>query len=101
TEIISSENMLEAVDRIRHEEGKDIWFFGGASLLSAFMKHNYINELLLAIHPIVLGTGKPLFEDMQERLKLTLLDTIVYSSGLVQVLYSVNPKFDMDILAGQ
>jgi dihydrofolate reductase len=77
------------VKRIKNEPGKDIWLFGGASLTSALLKLNLIDEIGLAVHPIVLGKGKPLFEDISKRTQLELTDTKAYSSGLVALSYRV------------
>lgn len=98
-EIIRSADLLPMIDEIRHRDGKDIWLFGGAQLVSALMAHNYVNELLLSVHPVILGGGKPLFKDVKERTNLTLLDTLIYSTGLVQLQYAVNPRFDMSMMS--
>ncbi|RCH56725.1 dihydrofolate reductase [Mucilaginibacter hurinus] len=89
-EVITSDVFAESIERIRNEHGGNIWFYGGASLLSAFMQQGYIDELLLSVHPILLGKGKPLFEGLKERVGLTLLETIPYQSGLVQLRYAVH-----------
>ncbi|RVU02003.1 dihydrofolate reductase [Mucilaginibacter limnophilus] len=88
-EIVRGADLVSKVEAILNEPGKSIWLFGGASLVSAMLKHNYIHELMLSVHPIVLGAGKPLFEDLKERLPLTLTNSITFSSGLVQLYYKV------------
>jgi dihydrofolate reductase len=45
------------------------------------MNLNLVDEVWLAIHPIVLGGGKPLFTDLKKRVELKLLDTKVYDTG--------------------
>ncbi|GJM36291.1 MAG: hypothetical protein DHS20C18_52920 [Saprospiraceae bacterium] len=75
------------VKEILSQHGKDIWLFGGTSLVTTFMKEGWIDEYLLSIHPLLLGQGKPLFQDLNERVHLKLVDTIPYSSGLVQLRY--------------
>lgn len=97
-EIIRSDAYTERIDAIRHADGKNIWLFGGANLLSQLLAKNYVNELLLSVHPVVLGTGTPLFKDLTERLELNLLDSAVYDTGLVQLTYSLKPRFDLDML---
>lgn len=44
----------------------------------------------ISVHPIALGAGKPLFEDLKERLHLKLVKTNVFKSGVVQLIY--NPE---------
>jgi dihydrofolate reductase len=77
------------VDKIKNQEGKDIWLFGGADLVSNLMNLGLVDELILAIHPVVLGAGKPLFKEITDRTWLELTSHEVYSSGLVMLRYSI------------
>jgi dihydrofolate reductase len=80
------------VRRIKSEPGKDIWLFGGASLTTSLMNGGHVDELSLAVHPIILGGGKPLFSELKDRVALTLLDTKVYETGLVMMSYAVRER---------
>lgn len=82
-------DIKKEVEKIKKEKGKDIWMFGGASLTSSLMNLGLIDELSLAVHPILLGKGKPLFSDISGRIHLELIDTKTYSSGLVIMNYNV------------
>lgn len=77
------------VNKIVQSAGKDIWLFGGAELTAAFLELNLIDEFMLAVHPILLGGGKPLFQDTGQQIELQMTDCKTYSSGLVQLFYSV------------
>jgi len=85
--ILISSNAEEEVKKIKQETGKDIHLFGGASLVTTFVNSNLIDEYLLAVHPIILGAGKPLFIDIKERKHLDLVDSKVYSNGLIMLRY--------------
>ena len=87
--VLIKENMKERVEEIKNENGKDIWLFGGASLTTSLMNLGLVDEVWLAIHPIILGAGKPLFNDIKGRVKLKLLDTQTYNTGLVSVVYEI------------
>ena len=76
------------VEQIKKAEGKDIWLFGGAGLTTSLMNLGLVDRLWLAVHPILLGGGKPLFQDIQNRHKLQLLDSKTYDTGLVSLTYS-------------
>lgn len=89
-EIVLSKDFVATIEKIKQLQGKDIWLFGGASLLSACIEHGFIDEFLLSVHPIVLGAGKPLFENLKDRMALTLVGNKTYESGLVQLTYKVN-----------
>jgi dihydrofolate reductase len=85
-------NIEEKVIELKKEEGKDIWLFGGASLTTSFMKAGLLDELLLAIHPVILGEGKALFKDITKRTWLKLTESKTYESGLVQNRYTIINK---------
>lgn len=97
--IIRKENFIERVKEIKEQDGGQIWLFGGAELISEFLEHHLIDEFLLSIHPILLGSGKSLFNTMDKRVQLQHAGTESYSSGLVQVRYIVKPVFDLSQLA--
>jgi len=78
-----------AVKKIKDEPGKDIWLFGGASLTASLMQHGLVDELSLAVHPIMLGSGKPWFSDLGKRVKLKLINSKEWNTGLVTLNYSL------------
>ena len=86
--IIINDDIKKNIEKIKHEPGKDIWLFGGASLTSSLLNLDLVDEMSLAIHPIILGSGKPLFSEIKNRIPLNLIDTKTYSSGLVNLVYS-------------
>ena len=87
--ILVKGDIEEKVRRIKDEPGKDIWLFGGASLTASLMNLGLVDEISLAVHPIILGDGKPLFSQIASRIALTLMDTKRYSSGLVSLTYAL------------
>ena len=80
------------VEKIKKEKGKDIWLFGGAGLTTSLMNLGLVDELSLAVYPVLLGGGKPLFNNIKERINLTLLYTKAYSTGVVSLTYSLGQK---------
>jgi dihydrofolate reductase len=89
--VLISGDIKTAAQQIKRQQGKDIWMFGGASLTTSLMNDGLIDELMIAIHPILLGSGKPLFNNIIGRIPLTLTGSKTYSSGLVMVWYDVLP----------
>lgn len=87
--ILISGNVEEEVNRIKKEPGKDIWLFGGASLTATLLNLDLIDEINLAVHPIILGSGKALFKNIHNRKVLKMVDAKTYSSGLVALRYTV------------
>lgn len=87
--VIIKGDIKKEVERIRSEKGKDIWLFGGAELISSLMNLKLVDEVILAIHPIILGGGKPLFKEIKERTWLKLTGHKTYSTGLVMLTYTL------------
>lgn len=88
--IFINDNILEEVYKLKHKPGKDIWLYGGASLITTFINLGLVDEFRLSIHPVVLGAGKPMFIDIKQRLNLDLVNTRTFSSGVVQLIYHLN-----------
>lgn len=85
--VFINSDITEAVAEIKKQGGKDIWLYGGAGLIKTFIELNLIDVYRISVHPIALGKGKPLFEDLKERLNLQLIKTNVFKSGVVQLIY--------------
>jgi dihydrofolate reductase len=72
-------------------EKKDIWLLGGGEIVSILLNAGLVDEIILSIHPIILGKGVPLFPSIKKRVKLQLQQSIPFENGLVQLCYYV-PK---------
>jgi dihydrofolate reductase len=83
------EDYVNKVKQLKQQPGKDIWMYGGASLTTGFINEGLMDELMLSVHPVILGQGKPLFTDIKNRVHLQLMDTKTFSSGLVQLFYRI------------
>ena len=85
--ILINKNLEEEVIRIKEEEGNNIWLYGGASIITKFVNLGLIDEYRLSIHPIILGSGKPLFVNIKDAAELELIKVNSFSSGVVQLCY--------------
>lgn len=85
-------DVAEKVAEIQRLEGKDIWLYGGAKLIKTFISLNLIDIYRISIHPTVLGAGKPLFENLKERINLKLGGVNRFKSGVVQLIYKAENK---------
>lgn len=88
--IFINENILEEVIKLKNKPGKDIWLYGGSSLITTFINLGLVDEFRLSVHPVVLGEGKPMFIDIKQRLNVKMVDTRTFSSGVVQLIYHWN-----------
>ena len=79
--------VAEEIARLKREPGRDIYVTGGAQLSQSLSQRGLIDEYNLTIHPILLGSGMPLFGEMSEELALTLVGTIPFESGAIRLIY--------------
>jgi len=90
------ENIAEEVRRLKQQPGKDMVIFGGADLASTIMQRNLIDEYQIIINPVVLGSGKPLFQSDSFRdegkCHLKLLKTTTFHCGNVILYYQPERK---------
>jgi len=66
---------------------KHVWIVGGAGVAQQFLHQNLIDELILSIHPLILGDGIALFDEIRKPLPLKLEKSESFDSGLTQLTY--------------
>ena len=77
----------QIIENLKQEPGKNIWLYGGAELVSTFINLGLVDELRLAIFPVILGEGNPLFKEIKQRVKLRLLEVKSSNSGILELIY--------------
>jgi len=82
-------NVPDWVSNKLNTPGKDIWLYGGADLITSFINAELVDELRLAVHPVILGAGKPLFQHITKRASLRLESVIASKNGVAQMTYAV------------
>src|SRR3989441_8172217 len=65
----------DAVARLKEQPGKDLVVLGSGELSRTLMRRNLIDEYVLLIHPLILGSGRRMFSDGSSRIALQLVDT--------------------------
>jgi dihydrofolate reductase len=86
---IVAEGAEETVAALRAESGKDIWLFGGGSLFRSLLDAGLVDTVEVAIIPVLLGDGIPLFPPPFKPTKLKLTKHKVYGTGIVALEYLV------------
>jgi dihydrofolate reductase len=76
-------DVTSAVATLKQQPGKDLTVMGSGELIQTLMRHNLVDEYLLFIHPLVLGTGRRLFADGGPPASLNLVDSTVSTTGVV------------------
>jgi dihydrofolate reductase len=72
-----------SVGELRKETGKDLHIMGSGALIQSLLPNNLIDEFMLLIHPVVLGSGHRLFPDGTPRTSLRLVDSVITTKGVV------------------
>ena len=85
--IFINSNIKESVQEILQQPGKNIWLYGGGKLITTFINLDLVNVYRLAVHPVILGSGKPLFEDIKSRVGLKLIEAKPAKSGVILLSY--------------
>lgn len=86
--VFIGDDIENKVREILNQPGKNIWLYGGGKLVTAFMNLGLIDVFRLAVHPVILGAGKPLFENIRERCNLKLSDVKTSEAGIVFLTYT-------------
>ena len=83
---IISDDLLEKINGLKQQPGKEIIIFGSPSAAHSLMQLNLVDEFWFFVNPVVLGKGIPLFKDMKKT-KLKLVKSNSFSSGVVCLHY--------------
>lgn len=80
-------NLNELVERLKSENGMNIYCDGGAEVINELLKHNLIDEFIISIIPVILGDGTKLFKDGRPEQALEFIEAKTFDTGLVQLHY--------------
>ena len=86
---IISEDAAKFVPKLKKQKGKDICVMGGGELGKSLLEADVVDEIGLNIHPVLLGSGIPLFYTMKHQIDLELLECRQFKNGCVLVRYRV------------
>jgi dihydrofolate reductase len=86
---LARNELAEEVAFLKQEPGGDMVIFGGAGIVDNFTKLNLVDEYRIKLEPVVLGKGKSLFAEIAERIKLRLIRSKSFDSGVVALYYEV------------
>ena len=83
------EDAADYVKRLKEEKGKDILVMGGGVLAKSLFEADLIDEIGFNIHPVLLGSGIPIFYEMSRQIDLELKKCQQLSNGCVVLTYNV------------
>jgi dihydrofolate reductase len=86
---IVSEDPEEALASLRSQPGKDIWLFGGGQLFRSLLEARLVDTVEVAVMPVLLGQGIPLLPAPARQVKLKLVSSKVFKSGIISLEYAI------------
>lgn len=82
----TDENLVDLINRLKKQEGKDIWICGGASIVNQLLEADLINRLCLSFIPTLLGKGVRLFDERDTALRFKYVSSET-NNGMVDLTY--------------
>lgn len=76
-------------ERMRAQEGKNVWLMGGGEIIASFLDEDAIDEFIISLVPIFIGEGIPLIAPRHREVPLRLLGARPFPDGVVQLHYEV------------
>jgi len=91
---VLADDVDTTVAALRAEAGRDIWLFGGGGLFASLLAADLVDDIELAVMPVLLGGGVPLSSPGAPRTRLTLTRSSASRSGIVSLKYAVRHAAD-------
>jgi dihydrofolate reductase len=80
-------DVAEEITNLKQQPGEDITILGSGALVRSLLASDLLDELGLMVHPLVLGSGKRLFEDGNYQKPLKLVDSKTFDTGVLYITY--------------
>lgn len=76
-------DIVQEIKELKREPGKDIIIYGGAGIVSSFVRENLIDEYHLFVNPVAIGSGKTIFGEVNANFGLKLVRSVASTTGIV------------------
>ncbi|MFC7157704.1 dihydrofolate reductase family protein [Halomarina halobia] len=80
-------NIVEEITQLKQRSDQDFTILGSGALVRSLLSDGLLDELMILVHPLLVGSGKRLFGDGSERVDLDLVDSQIFSTGVVSLTY--------------
>jgi dihydrofolate reductase len=81
-------DVAHEIAKLKQEGGRNIEMYGSTALMQTLMQHDLIDEYRIWVHPLVLGSGKRLFPENRQSVRLELKEAKTRSSGVVGLFFA-------------
>jgi len=86
---LATGDIVTEVNNLKRQRGKDIIVYGGAGFVSSLIKKNLIDEYYLFINPTGIGKGMEIFNKVEDKMKLKLVNSSAFECGIVVNKYEI------------
>lgn len=88
--VLAKSDLSEEINKLKKQAGNDIIAYGGATFVSALIKHELIDEFHLFINPVAIGKGVSIFKELGSKQDLILLQSTAFDCGMVVLKYELH-----------
>ena len=88
--VVENVEPAELAQRLRSQKGHNVWLMGGADVFGGFLSAGAIDEIVIHIVPVLIGTGIPLLDATPRQVELKLRSTRKFADGVVRIHYAVD-----------
>ena len=85
--VLAKGDLVAEINKLKQQPAKDIIAYGGATFVSALVKHGLIDEYHLYINPVAIGQGRPIFQELEQKQYLALVQSTSLDCGIVVLKY--------------
>lgn len=85
--VLAKGDLADEINQLKNQPGQDVIAYGGATFVSSLIQQGLIDEYHLFINPAAIGSGKPIFNQLGERLNLNLVKATPFACGIVVLHY--------------
>ena len=86
TKVIAGQ-LQESINKLKQQEGKNIIIFGSPAASQSLLNEELIDEFWLFVNPVILGKGRPLFQNITEMTKLKFIGSKTFTCGVIALHY--------------
>ena len=88
--VVENVEPAELAQRLRSQKGHNVWLMGGADVFGGFLSAGAIDEIVIHVVPVLIGTGIPLLDATPRQVELKLRSTRKFADGVVRIHYAVD-----------
>jgi len=88
--VLAKGDLVGEITKLKEQDGQDMIAYGGATFVSALIKHGLIDDFHLFVNPAAIGNGMPIFKELDSKQALTLVKATPFACGIVALHYAPN-----------